>query len=125
MGEQVGIEAIKSVVKILIDGGEGIQEKFADDGKVKVLEAIFLVIGLFPEVYSIVRKGAQLKEEWRDFSDAEKLEVTEYVALELDLEKDDIEEKVERGFELLLAVDSFLRSFKKEPVEEPVEEPVK
>ena len=121
MVEQVGIEAIKSVVKILIDAGEGIQDKFADDGKVKVVEAIFLVIGLFPDVYSIVRKGAQLREEWRDFSDAEKLEVAEYVALELSLEVKEIEEKVEKGFGLLMAVDSFLRSFKKEAVEEPAE----
>ena len=121
MAEQVGVEAIKSVVKILIDLGEGIQEKFADDGKIKVLEAIFLAIGLFPDIYSVARKGEQLKEEWRDFSDAEKLEVAEYVALELNLEVKEIEEKVEKGFELLMAVDSFLRSFKKEAVEEPAE----
>ena len=119
MVELVGIDAIKVVVKILIDFGEGIQEKFADDGKIKVLEAIFLAVGLFPDVYSIARRGQELKEQWRDFSDAEKLEVAAYVAEELNLDKDEIEEKVEKGFELLMAVDSFLRSFKKEEVEEP------
>ena len=124
MAETVGIDAIKVVVKILIDLGEGIQEKFADDGKIKVLEAIFLAVGMFPDVYSIIRRSAELKEQWRDFSDAEKLEVAAYVAEELNLEKDEIEEKVEKGFELLMAVDSFLRSFKKEEVEEPIEEPV-
>ena len=124
MAETVGIDAIKVVVKILIDLGEGIQEKFADDGKIKVLEAIFLAVGLFPDVYSIARRGQELKEQWRDFSDAEKLEVAAYVAEELNLDKDEIEEKVEKGFELLMAIDSFLRSFKKEEVEEPIEEPV-
>jgi len=124
MAEIVGVEAIKVVVKILIDLGESIQEKFADGEKIKVLEAILLAVGIIPDVYSIVRRGAELKEEWRDFSDAEKLEVAAYVAEELNLEKDEIEEKVEKGFELLMAIDSFLRSFKKEEVEEPIEEPV-
>lgn len=114
MVEQIGIEAIKEVVKILIDAGEGIQEKFNEDGKVTVIGAILLAIKLFPDVYSVARKGQQLKAEWRDFSDKEKVEITEYVALELHLDAADVEEKVEKGFELLLAIDSFLRSFKKE-----------
>ena len=120
MVEQVGIEAIKEVVKILIDAGEGIQEKFKEDGKITVLGAIFLAISLFPDVYSVARKGKQLRAEWRDFSDEEKVEITEYVALELHLDAADVEEKVEKGFELLLAIDSFLKSFRKEEV---VEEP--
>lgn len=116
MSEIVGTNAIKAVVKILIDIGEGIQEKFADDKKLSIVEAILLAIKLFPDIYSVARRGQELKAEWQDFSDAEKQLVAEYVAAELDLTADEVEEKVEKGFELLMAVDSFLRSFKKDEV---------
>ena len=121
MVETVGIDAIKAVVKILIDIGEGIQEKFEDDGKIKFVEAAVLAVSLFPDIYTTVRRGQEIKAQWKDFSDEEKLEIATYVAEELKLKNEEIEEKVESAFELLMAIDSFLRSFKKEEVEEPVE----
>lgn len=111
MAETYGVESIKNVCKALIDLGQGVEEKLADDGKIRMGEALSLAVDTFPDVYRIAKNGAQLKNEWLDFSEEEKVEVAQYVAAELDLDADDLEAKIEKGFEMLMAVDTFLREF--------------
>jgi len=121
MAEQFGTEAIKKVAKALIDIGQGIEEKMADDGKIRIGEALSLAVDSFPAVYKIARNGAQLKDEWLDFSEEEKVEVATYVAEELDLDADGLEKKIEKGFKMLMEIDTFLREFTGEEGEDPVE----
>lgn len=101
---------IKEVTKVLVELGEGIQEKLAD-GKIKFLEYVSLVVDVFPDAFHIIKNGAQLKEEWLDFTDEERAEVVDYLVDELNLENDTLEAKIEKGFEMLMAVDSFVREW--------------
>ena len=111
MEEKFGIDAIKDVAKFLVDVGENVQSKLADDGKIKFMEYVGIVVDAFPDAFKIIKNSEQLKLEWIDFSEAEKMEVSEFVADELNLESDLLESKIEKGFEMLMAVDTFIREW--------------
>ena len=109
--EKFGTDMIKDVAKWLIDLGENVQDKLSDDGKIKLGEYIALVVDAFPDAFRIIKGGAQLKDEWLDFSEDEKDDVIIYVAEELNLDNDLIEAKLEKGFEMLMSLDSFIREW--------------
>lgn len=111
MEEEFGIDAIKDVAKFCVELGENVQDKLADDGKIRFMEYVGLVVDAFPDAFRIIKNGEQLKNEWLDFSDAEKVEVNQYVKEELNLDSDVLELKIEKGFEMLMAVDSFIREW--------------
>lgn len=111
MEEKYGVEAIKDVAKFCVELGENVQDKLADDGKIKFMEYVGIVVDAFPDAFKIIKNGEQLKNEWLDFSENEKFEVSAYVADELNLESDVLEAKIEKGFEMLMAIDTFIREW--------------
>lgn len=113
MNEELGIETIRDTLEAVIEFGQKVEEAAAD-GKVTWTEGISLAVGAIPDAYNIARDGRQLKAEYLDLTDVERDEIVEYIVNELDLDNEDVEVKIEKGFALLVAMDEFISVMRKE-----------
>lgn len=115
MSEKLGIENLKGAAIALINTGEKIDVAL-EDGKVSGMEAINISITSIPALYNVAKNGKQIKAEFNDLDDDERAELKADVAAELDLRNDYVEAKIEKGFNLGVALEEFL-SVKKEDFE--------
>ena len=100
-----GIEKIKNAAKAVIEFGGKLEEAL-EDGKIRFTEAVSIAIGTAPDAFEVAQDAAEIKQEFNDLNEEEKEQIVEYVVLELDLDADNIELIIEKGFELLVAIDN-------------------
>jgi hypothetical protein len=98
-----GIETLKEAAKAVISFGNKLEDALAD-GKLTFIEGITIAIGTAPDAFSLIQDAQELKAEFLDLDDAEMDALSEYVAVELDLDADKIELIVEKGFEFLISL---------------------
>lgn len=118
MTELYGIETLKSAATIVVKIGMKVEDALADDGKVKIMEALGIAISVFPGALNVVQNASQLKLEYNDLSDLERAELVFHVLDELDLEADNIEFIIEAGFEMLVSIEKLVNKIKESKVEE-------
>lgn len=107
-----GIEKIRILLVFVITLGESFAEKMADK-KIKLSEAFGLMLNLRP-LPGIIRDRAQLVLEFKDLDTAEKKQLVDLVAVELDLPNDEIEAKIEQGFEFGMSMLDWFDVFNKD-----------
>lgn len=116
MSEKLGIENLKEACITLINTGEKIDQAL-EDGKVSGMEAISISVTSVPGIFNIVKQGKVIKAEFKDLDDDERSELKAAIASELDLQNDYVEAKIEKGFNVAIALGEFL-DVKKEDYEE-------
>ena len=102
-----GIENLKIALGFAIGLGEKIEKALADDGKITWNE-LFSFIPVLTGVPAVIKAAPQLLDEFKDLSEAEKAELHDWLVTELDLDNDKLEEYIEKGFELLLALSALI-----------------
>jgi uncharacterized protein (DUF2344 family) len=107
MAELFGIETLKDTAKAVVKLGLKVEDAL-EDGKINFIEAISIGISTAPEAFALSQKGTQLKQEYQDLSDEERVQLVEYVVEEFDLESDKLEAIIEAGFEVLVAIEKLL-----------------
>lgn len=111
MSETIGIEKIKEAAIAVIKFGKKLEDAL-EDGKLSFFEGLSLAIGSAPEAFALAQSAPQLKAEFQDLSDDERVQLVDYVVEELDLNADGVEAVAEAGFELLLSLDNLRRAIK-------------
>lgn len=106
-----GIAKIKILLVFVITLGESFAKKM-EDKKISLVEGFGLAMDLRP-LPSIIRDRKEIAAEFLDLDPDEKKELIELVALELDLPNDEVELKIEQGFEFGISMLDWLDAFKK------------
>lgn len=117
MSEKLGIENLKEACINLINTGEKIDKAF-EDGKITGMETISISLSSAPGFIKLVKNGKLIKAEFDDMDDEESAELKAAIANELDLRNDYVETKIEKGFNVAIALGEFLDT-KKEDFESP------
>jgi len=112
MTEVTGIKELKELLKFVIEFGEAIELALADK-KFEISE-LALLMGPLMQVGPAFEGLDLLGGEIKDLSEAEAAELKAYVAEELDLQNDKIEEVVEKALGLGVMIYNFIKLFKKE-----------
>lgn len=110
--EQLGIENLKVALIAAINLAEKIEDKYSDDGKISLSEALSVGVGSFTDVVKVVRSGKQIKAEFEDLSDDEKETLLLVVKEELDLDNDKIENIVEKSLEFLISLEELIAAMR-------------
>jgi urease gamma subunit len=113
MAEQFGTELIEKTFDVLIEIGQGVEKRLADDGKINIPEAISLAVETFPDIYNVARNAKDLVAEFKDWSVEERELVLAKVAVKFDLENDKVEAMIEDGLALLVAISAYIKHFRK------------
>ena len=106
-----GIAKLKILLVFVITLGESFAQKMADK-KISLVEGFGLAMDLRP-LPGIIRDRKLLVNEFKGLDTAEKQELIDLVALELDLPNDEVERKIEQGFEFGISMLYWFDSFKK------------
>jgi hypothetical protein len=112
MSEEVGTKELKELLSFVLTLGESV-ESALKDGKFEMAELALLMPALM-KVGDAFEGLDKLGGELKDLSDAESLELVEFVKEDLDLEDDKLEKMVEDGLELGAKLYGFVQLFKKE-----------
>ena len=107
----LGIEKLKEAALAVVNFGEKVENALAD-GKLSFIEGITIAIGSAPDAFGLIQDGKEIKAEFQDLDDSEREELCDYVASELDLNADGVEEVAEKGFDLLVAFEALVGSIK-------------
>ena len=107
-----GIAKLKILLVFVITLGESFAQKMADK-KISLVEGFGLAMDLRP-LPGIIRDRKELAQEFMDLDAGEKQELIDLVAFELDLTNDDIEKKIEQGFEFGISLLDWFDAFKKD-----------
>ena len=115
-----GIEETKEFVKWGLQLGMAV-EAALQDGKISWLDAtsFMKVVTGAPKAITGIDK---VPKELGDMDAAEKKELSEYIKLELDLENDGLEDKIEKGLALALELYGMVKLFTKK--DEPADKVV-
>lgn len=108
----LGIEKLKEITLAGAKFGESLEDKLAD-GKLSFMEAISLVLEQAPKIFGFVSDAAEIKAEYLDLTDEERVELTAYLTEELDLDSDRAEKIAEATFDLLASLDGLIDAIKK------------
>lgn len=111
--EKLGIEKLKMALIAAIKLGEKIENKYADDGKISLGEALSVGAGSFGDVVKVIKAGKQIKAEYLDLDDNERDELTALIKEELDLANDRVENIVEKAVDFLISLEELIESMKK------------
>jgi len=106
MSEEYGIEKLKEAALLLVKFGHKLDEAL-EDKKLTWLEGINIAISVAPGAFALVPDVDQIKKEFLDLSVEETEELSEFIATNLDLDNDIIELAVEKGIEVLVAINEF------------------
>jgi len=106
-----GIDELKEAAKAVIVFGTKLEEVL-EDGKVTLMEGLSVVISTAPDAFELVRDAKVIREEFLDLDPVEKQELLEYVVEELDLKADGVEAVAEAGFNVLISLDTLVRTVK-------------
>jgi len=110
MEEKLGIENLSTAIIAVINLAERIENKFEDDGKISLTEALGVGAASFGDVVRVVKSGSKIKDEFNDLDSEEKLDLFALIQSELDLNNDKIENIVEKAIEFLLMIDTLITS---------------
>jgi len=102
-----GIDNLKTALGFAIGLGEKLESALADDGKVTWNE-LFGFIPILTSVPAVIKAAPELLKEFDDLDDAEMADLTLWLETELDLQNDKIEDYIEEGFQLLLALSGLI-----------------
>lgn len=108
----LGIENLKTGIIGAIKLAESIDEKYSNDGKITLLEALSTGVGSFGDIVKIVKSGSEIKDEFLDLDELEKAELIELVETELDLSNDKVENIVEQSIEFLCQLDLLIKTIR-------------
>ena len=108
MEEKLGIETLKEAALVGVKFGMKLEADLSD-GKLSIGEIIGLGFSTAPDVWKLVPKASQIKEEYLDLDDQEREELVDYVVDELDLTSDKAEEGAEKIFDLLIQLEDVVR----------------
>lgn len=111
MEEVQGTKETKEVLKLLIELGEAVDKAMVDK-KFDAAELGLLIAPLL-HVAAAFEGVGKVPAELKDLSEAEQLELVEFVKTELELEADKVELVVEKGLELAVKVAGFVKLFAK------------
>ena len=106
----LGIENIKEALLPCINLGEAISKAFEDDGKITTWEGIMML----PKLIPLVKEASDVKEiiaEFKDLDEDELEELKLFVQVELDIADDVLEEKIEKGWNILVSLLAYTVSF--------------
>ena len=110
--EKLGIEVTSKVILFGIKLTEGIEKRLSDDGKISLLEGITL-LPVLKDVPGIISDRATLVAELKDLSTDELIQLRELISEELDIEGDKLEEIVDKGIAVVIAIKELLDAIKK------------
>lgn len=105
--ENLGVDNIKKTIGAIISIGVSIIKAKADDDKISMSEAIGITVGSIPKVFNSVKNFGAVREEYNDLDDTEREDIKLWVREEFDLSNDYVEEKIEAGFEAIVAIEKF------------------
>ena len=106
---ETGIENLKKSVKDVIEIGMTVAKATAD-GKINFSEGVQIAWET-KDLYGIVNKWGEIKEEFNDLSEEEMEELKEYVETELEIDNDKVEVVIEKSFALLIAITDLIKVF--------------
>ena len=110
MSDEYGVDKVKEASLILVEFGMKLEEALAEDSpkgkKISLSEAISLGIFVAPKAISLAGDAEKLKNQIGDMSPEEIEEVSDYVAVELDLSNDEAEALIEAGVEWAVATNN-------------------
>ena len=104
-----GIEKIKKALGSVIKVAEKYDEA-KEDNKVTAWEWAgigFSAVGLI----GAVKDRKEILDEYKDLDDAERDELHTYFVEEFDIRNDEVEAKIEKGFEFLLKIEEAIHDF--------------
>lgn len=109
--EKLGIESLKSVLKLGLALGNGIG-KAMEDGKVDLTDIVYLMGALqaAPAAFLAVDK---VQAEAKDLDASEMAELVAYAKAEFDLADDELEKKIEKSLEAGLVIYQAVMLWKK------------
>lgn len=100
-----GTENIKNALKWAIGFGMKFEDAL-EDGKISMTE--WFGLGLKATgIVGVIKNATEAWDEFEDLNEEERIEVVNFVQTELDLENDQVEEYIEKAFELLVSLALF------------------
>ena len=115
--ENLGTDNIKKALKFIGTLTNSIVKSLQDDGKIKGME-YFQIAMTLPGLIPVFRNIEQIVDEYYDLDETEMDELKAYFASEFDIPNDQIEDKIEKAFNILLALgDGLIDLLEKEPTE--------
>ena len=106
--ETLGIDNIKKALKFAGTLTDSIVIALKDDGKIKGME-FFQIAMTLPGLVPVLRNVNEIVDEYYDLDLNEMEELKVYFKEEFDIPNDKVEEKIEKAFNLILALgDSIL-----------------
>jgi len=112
MKEKLGIENLKIAIVAAIRLGEKIEKNYVDDGEISLSEALGIGASSFGDVLKVIKLGSEIKNEFNDLDNEEKLQLANLVKEELDLQNDKVENIIEKALDFLLGLNDLIESIK-------------
>lgn len=109
-----GISNIKIVLLFIINFGERIEKVTRPDspgGKKVTWVEVLGFLTTVKDIPELIKSAKELKAEFDDLDSQEKDELIAYVATELDLENDKVEELIEKGWATLVQLSDLVNLF--------------
>lgn len=107
----IGISQLKTVAKFGIDLGEQASSALADN-KISAQEA-FGFLPVLMGIPGIIQQKDQIVAEFKDLDNVERLELNQYIHQEFDIANDELENKIEKGLNAVVAVLDLVSAFQK------------
>jgi len=101
--ETLGTDNIKKALKFVGTLTNSIVKALEDDGKIKGMEYFQIAMSL-PGLIPVFRNINEIVDEYYDLDEMEMNELKLYFASEFDIPNDQVEEKIEKAFNILLAL---------------------
>lgn len=114
MNEKLGIENLKVAIVAAVVLAEKIEDKFADDGKISLMEALNVGVSSFGDVVKVIKMGKQIKEEVQDFDETELSDLLSLIKQELDFENEKLDVIVDKAIDFLVSLESLIFAIAKD-----------
>lgn len=108
--ETLGIDNIKKALKFAGTLTDSIVNALKDDGKIKGME-FFQIAMTLPGLVPVLRNVNEIVDEYYDLDLNEMEELKVYFKEEFDIPNDKVEEKIEKAFNLILALGDSILEF--------------
>lgn len=111
--ETFGIENIKKALKFAGTLTDSIVNALKDDGKIKGME-FFQIAMTLPNIIPVLKNISEIVDEYYDLDLSEMEELKVYFKNEFNIPNDKVEEKIEKAFNLILALGDGILDFLEE-----------
>ena len=98
---ELGIETLKKALKFVGNLSKSITHALEDDGHIKGME-YFSIAGSMTGIIPVLANIGDLIAEYKDLYEEEQIELKEYFKNEFDIPDDQVEDKIEKAFEILM-----------------------